>query len=403
MMPSVLTCVGVRRHKSAWLLPNRRGFGTRAAVFVGPLLTVIALLALVPSWRPASVLAAGQQKNFQALGPMPGSCQGCDTYGSGLSADGSTVVGSAYVCPDGSTTCSSTSKTEAYRWTVANGYQILGDLNGSFGSSPSATGSAAYAASSDGSVVVGEAPAGSNSFGAFRWTAAQGMVALPLPMIFAYGVSANGGMVVGGQYFWNNGQEGTFGAFPGQQNETTALGVSADGQIAVGAAINGSNGGGPTFNAFRWTLAGGLQDIGVPGVNSDADGISDDGGVIVGEFQIQVNGPYHAFRWSASTGMVDLGTLGGPGSRALAANQDGSVIVGTSFTNQQTTSNHAFRWTATTGMQDLNKLTNAGSMVLTFATGVSSDGTVIAGHGLANQQGSKFPQTVPFRAVVPLP
>jgi probable HAF family extracellular repeat protein len=86
----------------------------------------------------------------------------------------------------------------------------------------------------------------------------------------------------------------------------------------------------------------------------------------------------------------------------LAVNRDGSVIVGTSFTNQQTTSNHAFRWTAKTGMQDLNKLTG-GNMVLTFATGVSSDGTVIAGHGLANQTGSKFPRTQPFRAVVPLP
>src|SRR5262249_13129296 len=87
---------------------------------------------------------------------------------------------------------------------------------------------------------------------------------------------------------------------------------------------------------------------------------------------------------------------GGPGSRALAANHDGSVIVGTSFTSQQTTSNHAFRWTAATGMQDLNKLAG-GNMVLTFATGVSADGTVIAGHGLANQPGSRFPRTVPFR------
>jgi probable HAF family extracellular repeat protein len=101
--------------------------------------------------------------------------------------------------------------------------------------------------------------------------------------------------------------------------------------------------------------------------------------------------------------MVDLGTLGGPGSRAVAVNHDGSVIVGTSFTSQQTTSNHAFRWTAKTGMQDLNKLANSGNMVLTFANGVSADGTVIAGHGLANQPGSRFPQTVLYRAVVPLP
>ena len=399
MIPSLFTCVTVRRQKSAWLLANRRRFGaTRKAVFIGPLLAVIALLALVPRWHPATVLAAGKQKSFQVLGPMPGSCQGCDTYGSGLSPDGSTVVGSAYVCPDGSTTCTSTGKTEAYRWTVANGYQLLGDLNGSFGSSPSATGSAAFAASSDGSVVVGEAPQGSNSFGAFRWSASQGMNPLPMPILDAYAVSADGNMIVG-LFGWFNNTTGQSGNFGNTQTASgaTAFGVSADGQIAVGEA------GG---HAFRWTAASGLQDIDpVSGRASDADAISADGTVIVGEFQVPLlnNFVYHAFRWTASTGMVDLGTLGGPESRAVAVNHDGSVIVGTSFTNQQTTSNHAFRWTAKTGMQDLSKLVDAGNFVPTFANGVSADGTVIAGHGLGPQPGSQFPRTVPYRAVVPLP
>jgi len=395
MVRSLLRCVTIHRQKSAWLLANRLRFGAaRKAVVIGSLLSVIALVAWVPGWHSASVLAAGQQKSFEALGPMPGSCQGCDTYGSGLSADGSTVVGSAYVCPDGSTTCTSTGKTEAYRWTLAGGYQLLGDLNGSFGSSPSATGSAAFAASLDGSVVAGSAAQGSNSFGAFQWTASQGMQPLPMPILTAYAVSADRSIIVGLFGWFNNttGQSGNFGNTQ-PASGATAFGVSADGQIAVGVA------GG---TAFRWTQASGLQDINpVPGQASDADAISGDGTVIVGEFQLP-SGPYHAFRWTASTGMVDLGTLGGPGSRALAANHDGSVIVGTSFTSQQTTSNHAFRWTAATGMQDLNKLAG-GNMVLTFATGVSADGTVIAGHGLANQPGSHFPRTAPFRAVVSLP
>jgi probable HAF family extracellular repeat protein len=398
MIPSLFTGVTVRQQKSAWLLANSRRFGTiRKAVVIAPLLAVIAILVLPPRWHPASVLAA-QQRSFQALGPMPGSCQGCDTYGSGLSPDGSTVVGSAFVCPDGSTTCTSTGKTEAYRWTVANGYQLLGHLNGSFGTSPSATGSAAFAASSDGSVVVGQAPVGSNSFGGFRWTAAGGMQPLPIPPINqAYAVRPDGNFIVGPFGWFNNntGQSGTFGNTE-PASSATAFGVSAVGQIVVGVA------GG---TAFRWTAASGLQDINpVPGQASDADTISADGNVIVGEFQVPLanNFVYHAFRWTASTGMVDLGTLGGPESRALAVNHYGSVIVGTSFTNQQTTSNHAFRWTAKTGMQDLNKLVS-GSVELTFATGVSADGTVIAGHGLANQQGSKFPQTVPYRAVVPVP
>jgi len=282
------------------------GLAARKAVLVAPLIAVIALLVLVPRRHPASVLAAGQQKSFEELGPMPGSCQGCDTYGSGLSADGSTVVGSAYVCPDGSTTCTSTGKTEAYRWTVAGGYQLLGDLNGSFGSSPSATGSAAFAASSDGSVVVGDAPVGSNSFGAFRWTAAQGMQPLPQPPVNqAFAISADASMIVG-QFGWFNtttGQTGTFGSTE-PASGATPLGVDADGQIVVGDA----------GGAFRWTQAGGLQHI-ITNAPSDADAISEDGTVIVGEFQLPT-GPYHAFRWTASTGMVDLGTVGGPGSRA---------------------------------------------------------------------------------------
>src|SRR5215469_8435101 len=102
----------LRRHTSAWLTANSHRFGaTRRVVFIVPVLAV-GLLVLGAGWHPVSV-AAGQQRSFQSLGPMPGSCQGCDSFGSGLSADGSTVFGSAYVCPDGSTTCTNTGKTEA--------------------------------------------------------------------------------------------------------------------------------------------------------------------------------------------------------------------------------------------------------------------------------------------------
>ena len=82
------------------------------------------------------------------------------------------------------------------------------------------------------------------------------MVALPLPMIFANAVTADGTMVAGGDHWWNtSGQTGTFGPFPGQQDQTAAYGLSADGGVAVGAAINGSDAFGATFNAFRWTAA----------------------------------------------------------------------------------------------------------------------------------------------------
>ena len=112
-----------------------------------------------------------------------------------------------------------------------------------------------------------------------------------------------------------------------------------------------------------------------------------------------MSGFWRAFVWTASTGMQDIGTLGSPGSRALAANQDGSVIVGTSLTSQLSSSNRAFRWTAKTGRHDLQKTGEyAGQLDFVPAIGVSADGTVITGYGLNPQLVSE-----PFRIVLPVP
>jgi uncharacterized membrane protein len=118
---------------------------------------------------------------------MPGAAFGDGTFATGLSGNGSTIVGYAWVCMNGGTNCTSTGKTEAFRWTPSSKYQLLGDLGGSVGSMASA-------ATSNGSVVVGNAPNPANSlgFGAFRWTAAQGIVALPLSMLFANAVTPDG-------------------------------------------------------------------------------------------------------------------------------------------------------------------------------------------------------------------
>src|SRR5260370_30595681 len=126
---------------------------------------------------------------------MRGAMGGAGTFGGRISNDGSTIVGYAWVCPNGGTTCSSSGKTEAYRSTVAGKYQVLGDLG-------SSVGSMAFATSSNGSVVVGEAPQGQNSFGAFRWTAAQGMAALPVSMLYGNAVTSDGSMVVGQDNWW---------------------------------------------------------------------------------------------------------------------------------------------------------------------------------------------------------
>ncbi len=124
-----------------------------------------------------------QAASFQGLGGLPGSFSSSAT---GVSADGSVVVGSSTRTPMWT--------TEAFRWTQATGMVGLGDLpGGSFYSD-------ANGVSADGSVVVGISNIGNGSE-AFRWTQATGMVGLGnlsgWNSSSASGVSADGSVVVG--------------------------------------------------------------------------------------------------------------------------------------------------------------------------------------------------------------
>src|ERR1700674_4332299 len=263
----------------------------------------------------------------------------------------------------------------------------------------------------EGPVIVGE-HAIPNKFDAFRWTAAHGMVRLPMNIAIA--VTGDGAMVAGGDNWWKtSGQTGIFGPFPGEQDQTSAFGLSGTAQapVAVGAAIKGSGQFGPTFHAFRWTPAGGLQDLGLTtGSESFATAISGNGLVIVGEAR-DASGFWRAFLWTASTGMQDIGTLGGPESAAFAVNNDGTVIVGSSLTSGGSASNAAFVWTAKTGMQDLKTALQAVGVhtadnwvSLATVDGISADGTVIVGYGLTPRtKAFPFGQWEPFRVVLPVP
>lgn len=349
--------------------------------------------------------AAAQTASFEGLGQMPGVMIGAGTFASAVSADGSTIVGYAWVCPQGGTKCSSSGKTEAFIWTLSGKYKVLGDLGSEVGSMASAT-------SSNGAVVVGEAPKGQNSFGAFQWTTAKGMVALPVELLYGNGVTADGNMVVGQDNWWNvSGKSGKFGPFPGNPDQTQALGATGTEQapIVVGGALKGSDRDGVTYHAFRWTPSSGLKDLGLTtGTQSIGVAISDDGSTVVGE-ATDPSAFWRAFRWTASTGMEDIGTLGGPGSVAYAASRDGSVIVGTSYTSELSDSNDAFIWTAANGMQSLRAVLQVAGVheadnwvQVTSATGISADGTVITGFGLSPKT-KAFPFGVwtPFRVVLP--
>ncbi len=155
------------------------------------------------------------------------------------------------------------------------------------------------------------------------------------------------------------------------------FGVSGDGLTAVGWSDH----------AFRWTAAGGMQDLGtMGGIVSQALAASDDGSFITGNGDLAPPAPfYSAFRWSSAEGMVSLGTLGAA-SYGLAISADGAVVVGHSFLAPYSF-NRAFRWTAASGMQDLGTLSGDNAA---RAQGVSADGSVVVGYSVGTSESRAF-------------
>ncbi len=213
----------------------------------------------------------------------------------------------------------------------------------------------AFGVSADGGVVVGYASLTPPiAYEGFRWTPAGGMVAL-----------------------------GVLGAgVPGVvQTNSIAQAVSADGTVIVGESTDGTNGG----QAFRWTQATGMVGLGFVGNSgyrySAATGVSTDGSVVVGSSTY--SGNYEqAFRWTQAGGTVGLGflnsSIASPNSAASGVSGDGTIVVGNSYyaTNQY----EAIRWTQATGMTGLGFVGGGGSSPYSSAYGISQDGTVIVGY-----------------------
>ncbi len=261
----------------------------------------------------------------------------------GISGNGAVVVGDAE-----DRTLNGVSNLQAFRWTSATGMVGLGFL-------PGDTISAAFAASGDGSVVVGSSGTLSHNQ-AFRWTASSGMVGL--------------GFLPGGTI-------------------SNARSVSADGSVVVGNSS--AAGTGNFIKPMLWTASQGMVGLGsLPGTNGfgGATAVSANGQVVIGT--VNVTNPIDQnssvpFRWTASTGMVGLGPFAGHFNlNPLAINADGSVVVGSSnlavVSNRQ--QNEAFRWTASTGMQSIQATIAAydksfAEWQMTAAGGISADGTAI--------------------------
>ena len=270
-------------------------------------------------------------------------------------------------------------------------FQGLGSLGDPYGSSMAAR------VSADGTTVVGQCSRSSGLSYAFRWTAADGMIALRnntggVDPWFAHGVSGDGEVIVGEGRFetlsygfhWRSNQD-VRSTYRG-----AARAVSADGIVTVGNCEMPGIG---QF-AYRWTVAGGGQLLGdLPGGadNSIAYDTSDDGTVIVGRGNSNYGG--EAFVWSASGGIAGLGDLPGGAfsSSAAAVSGNGRFAVGngTSASGPQ-----ACVWDLSViapagvgpkfddcdrGIQGLGDL--PGGSFHSVALDISDDGTIIVGAG----------------------
>jgi uncharacterized membrane protein len=101
--------------------------------------------------------------------------------------------------------------------------------------------------------------------------------------------------------------------------------ISPNGTV-VGYRVSGSS-----YSAVRWTVSGGMQDLGVPSGyrNSVATSVSADGSVVVGYTFTPIGANARGFRWTADSGFQILAT---PqdflAMTPLCVSQDGSTIAG---------------------------------------------------------------------------
>ena len=207
------------------------------------------------------------------------------------------------------------------------------------------------ALSSSGKIAVGfiATPANNNQAGA--WTVSHGLIALPIPFAQTEGMS-------------------------------NAQGVSSDGRYIVGYVMFQNS---SFMQGVLWTDALKLTYLTPLAAGTDyyANGISADGNIIVGTASDKDHNE-HAVYWDRATNTIhDLGSFNyslSQYSNAIAANRDGSVIVGSSTNSAGVT--QGFRWTTQAGMVELQSLGGTSQ-----ATGVSDTGRVIGYSTNAKNEG----------------
>ncbi len=301
-------------------------------------------------------------------------------------------------------------------------------------------GGIARAVSADGNTVI----AGNPGFGPYLWTpsSSSGLLfadpLLPSSGV-AYGVSANGSVIAGGQgssvgactyasqfgitaaargSVWNGT---TPTALPnGVFLSSTAVGTSSDGTLVVGfgRTVN------PQTLPFVWSSGGGMTALAAPGnccayggtataVVGECDGagmrwnpqtplaqpvslpisdpssaraISADGSTIVGIRRVGVSSNFVGVR-VIGTGVTDLSPIAGNVTAiATAVSADGGTIVGFSRTGGVGSASTATMWSGALAPVSVKRVLQAACVDATgwsleMAYGISADGKTIVGWG----------------------
>ena len=364
---------------------------------------------------PPDACTSPDQTGVLMLGTMLDLGGSLVTQVSGMSCDGSEIVGTLLLANEPSGKSSSNSspiaRTEAFRLTSIDGVEPIGfiddtDLNLS----------EARAVSADGRIIIGESTSPDGRQG-FRWTRTGGFVPLetapdPIILLSANAVSGDGSLVVGSAnarsspslaFRWTETDGYHLFSVPSLENRScSADHVSDDGRVIAGKVDFARH-----RRVFRWTEESGavvIDDSPDPKSWSRANDISGDGSTIVG-LRVHQN-VAEPFRWTQEEGLVGLGgmpedrigefadappnsTVSAGGSsvanlgNANATSFDGSVIVGSA--NIGKVHSVAFIWDAENGMRPIVSLLSEEDKAmlegwwLTSATVISADGRTVAG------------------------
>ena len=341
-------------------------------------------------------MAWSESTGMISLGKLPGGENGY-SVGRGVSADGNYIVGDS-TANDPNTLL----RQEAFRWSLGDGMQGLGTLNGGYATSE------ARATSRHGEVVVGVDD--------FRPPTLMANGFAPLPEgYFRRAV----------RYTDETGLQslGTLAEYE-LYSSSEAVDVSADGQVIAGNAFRGLSDTDVVYfdqaQPFLWTEKSGMVGLGNPARNviaiyppptqeTIANAVSSDGKIVVGVDNLTwsiVADPgsllptEQAVLWTEETGWQDLQPFRLPpgpriiGSTAVdVSSATGSVIgqvsvIDTDATDVVTVADTIpFIWDEQRGMRPLAKVL-AGDYGLDFegwqlteATAISDDGTTIVGVG----------------------